>query len=170
MKKLDDFTIIGKIINTKGIKGELKIYPMTKDIDRFYDLEYVYIGETLDKLKIKKIYDYNNLIYMSFEDYEDINKVLKYKEKYVYVHSDDKVELEEGEYFIDDIIGLEMVDLKNNKLGKVVDVIENPANDLYVLKSYENKLSYIPAVSRFIKDIDLEKGIITIDPIEGLIN
>ncbi len=170
MKKLDEFTIIGKIINTKGIKGELKIYPITKSIDRFYDLEYVYLGESLDKLKIKKVHDYNDLVYITFEGYEDINKVLKFKDQYIYVDDEDKLELEEGEYFVDDIIGLEVVDLSGKKLGKIIDVIENPANDLYVLEGLNKNLSYIPAVSEFIKDIDFEKKILTIDPIEGLIN
>ncbi|WP_138159105.1 ribosome maturation factor RimM [Peptoniphilus catoniae] len=170
MKKLSEFSIIGKIINTRGIKGEVKVLPMTRDIERFYNLDRVFLGEDLKEFEILKVLDNNKFVFITFKGYENINDVLGFKESYIYVPDSERIKLNAGEYFVSDIIGSEAVDLKGKHLGKIIDVIDNPANDVYVLESEAKEKSYIPAVSVFIKNVDVENKLITIDPIEGMIN
>lgn len=169
MKKLSDFTVIGRIINTRGIKGEVKIYPLTSDINRFDNLKSIYVGEELEELKISKTSKDNRFIYIKFEEYDNINNVLYLKEKNIYVHDKDRIKLEEGTYFVSDIIGCKVFNLDNIELGSIVDFIDNPANDIYVLRALDGNEYLIPAVSAFIKEINIDDKTIVIDPIEGLI-
>lgn len=169
MKKLNEYTIIGKIINTKGIKGELKILPLTSSVDRFSDLKTVFVGEDLENYTISKVSYDAKFAYIKFVEFNDINEVLKFKEQFLYVKDSDRIKLDEGTYFISDIIGCEVFNTDNEFLGKIEDVLENPVNDLYVLKN-ENGQYLIPAVKQFIKKVDVINKTIIIDPIEGLIS
>lgn len=163
-----DYTAIGKIINTHGIKGELKILPLTEDISRFDSLEEVYIGE--DKLKVKTIgVKYNKDIpIVKFNEFDNINQVLKYKEEYLYVSDDNLIELREDSYFIFDLIGCKVEDMEGSHIGFVEDVIENPGNDVYVIKD-KDKEYLVPVIKEFIKEINIDNKLIRIKPIEGMI-
>lgn len=157
--------IIGKILNTHGIKGTLKVQPITGDINRFSYLKYVVIDE--NRIDVKKCEIRKDLVYMDLLGYEDINKVLKFKGKYIYVYPEDRMKLREGEYFQDDIIGLKCFDMEGNYLGKVKSIIENPVHDIYEVLTEDGKSSFVPAISQFVKEINLENGI-TINPIKGM--
>ncbi len=170
MKKLSDFSIIGRIINTRGIKGELKVQPVNEDLERFYNLESVFVGENLEEFEILKISDNNRFIFMSFRGYENINDVLHLKDENIYVHDTKRVELKENQFFVNDIIGSKVVNTENIVLGIITDIIENPANDVYVLEDENSIQSFIPAVKAFIKKVDTKNKVIVVDPIEGMIN
>ncbi|WP_036728855.1 ribosome maturation factor RimM [Peptoniphilus mikwangii] len=169
MKKLSECTIIGKIINTRGIKGEVKIFPLTSSVHRFSDLITVFIGKNLEEFEVSNVSYDDRFVYLKFKNIDNINDVLRFKDEFLYIDDADRIELEENTFFINDIIGCKVFDLNDNELGEIKDVIENPVNDLYLLKS-ETGESLIPAVSQFVKKIDIDNKIIVIDPIEGLIN
>lgn len=167
MKNLNNYTVIGQIINTRGIKGELKVLPLTSRNERFNNLENVYIGDDLMHQKIRKVQVTERFVYLFFDGLNNINDVEKFKTCYIYVSDEDKIELEEGEYFISDIIGCEVYKTDGQLVGEVVDLIENPANDVYVVKGDKEYL--IPQVSEFVKDIDVKSKKIIIEPIEGML-
>ncbi|RVU55290.1 ribosome maturation factor RimM [Anaerosphaera multitolerans] len=169
MKKSSEHTIIGKIINTRGIKGELKIFPMTGSIERFSQLKTVFVGESLEACSVEKVIYESKFVYLKLKEFNNINDVLKFKDQYLYVKDSDRIKLEEGTYFISDIIGCSVYNTENVLLGKVVDVIENPVHDLYAMEN-ENGQHLIPAIRQFIKEINIDSKFIIIDPIEGLIN
>lgn len=169
MKKLSECTIIGKIINTRGIKGEVKIFPLTSSVHRFSDLITVFIGKNLEEFEVSNVSYDDRFVYLKFKNIDNINDVLRFKDEFLYIDDADRIELEKNTFFINDIIGCKVFDLNDNELGEIRDVIENPVNDLYLLKS-ETGESLIPAVSQFVKKIDIDNKIIVIDPIEGLIN
>ncbi|EFI42230.1 ribosome maturation factor RimM [Peptoniphilus sp. oral taxon 386] len=169
MKKLSECTIIGKIINTRGIKGEVKIFPLTSSVHRFSDLITVFIGKNLEEFEVSNVSYDDRFVYLKFKNIDNINDILRFKDEFLYIDDADRIELEENTFFINDIIGCKVFDLNDNELGEIKDVIENPVNDLYLLKS-ETGESLIPAVSQFVKKIDIDNKIIVIDPIEGLIN
>lgn len=165
-----DYIQVGKIINTQGIKGEVKVYPLTDNISRFDKLEKVYIGEEKTLVYIEKNWSKKNFVILKFAGYDNINEVLKFKNEYLYIEENDKVKLEEGSYFIFDIVGCNVMDIKGNKIGVVTQVITNTGNDIYTIKDKGNNKEYlIPAVKQFIKKVDIKNKEIVIEPIEGLI-
>ena len=163
-----DYISIGKITNTHGIKGELKVYPLTDDIKRFDILERAFIGEEKIPVSVESVKYHKNLAILKFKEYNNINEVVDFKDYYIYVDKDGRVELPEGHFFIYEILDSQVFDLEENLIGYLRDVIQGPANDIYLIKDGEKEY-LIPAVGEFIKKIDLEQKRIYIQPIEGMI-
>ncbi|MFL8887331.1 ribosome maturation factor RimM [Helcococcus kunzii] len=156
---------VGTIINTHGIKGELKVE--RTGIEEFDRVTKYYIEGYEDEFEIKssKIHKGNYIILL--DGYNNINDVLKFKGKSIYISSDDLIDLEDDEFYIKDLIGIEVIDNNDKEVGKVVDVLEYDVNDVYVVKS-DTKEMLIPAVAEFILDIDLENNKMKVKLIEGM--
>ena len=167
---MNDKTLVGKIINTHGIKGNVKIYPYTDDPERFKDLDYLLIGDGFKELKIVDMFIQKGFVYVRFEGYEDINKILDFINLNVYIYDKDRVNLPKDRYFISDIVNMEVHDMEGQSIGKVTDVIENLANDLFQVQKPSGKVFYLPARKEFIKEINVERKVIIIEPIEGLLD
>lgn len=165
-----EYTIVGKIINTHGIKGEMKIYPLTDDIERFSDFKKVYIGDSKIEVNLKSVRYHKDFPIVRFNGIDDINQILHYIDQYIYIDDKDRIILPKDSYFIYDLIGCEVFDIDKKKIGYIDDVLQNLSNDVYVVKDKsKNKEYLIPAVNEFIKDVDIDNKRILIDPIEGMI-
>lgn len=162
------YTAIGKIINTHGIKGELKIYPLTVDTDRFKSLKVAYIGKEKLKVNIVGVKYNKDMPILKLNEFNNINEVLKFKEEYLYVDDDNLVTLPEGRHFVFDLVDCKVEDMNGDFIGIIKDIIENPSNDVYVIVK-DDKEYLVPAVKEFVKDIDIDNKLIRIDPIEGMI-
>lgn len=162
------YTAIGKIINTHGIKGELKIYTLTDDATRFDSLRVAYIGD--EKLKVNVVgVKYNKEFpIIKLSEFNNINEVINFKEEYLFVDDENLVKLPENQYFIFQLIDCKVENMDGEFIGIVKDVIENPTNDVYVIRNNDNEY-LVPAVKEFVKDVDVENKLIRIDPIEGMI-
>lgn len=164
-----EYRAIGKVTTTHGIKGELKVYSLTDSLDRFFEVESIYLGESKLKVTVENAREHKGQVILKLEEYNNINDVLMYKDEYIYINDEESKELEDDEFFINDIIGIEVFDMKNNYIGKVESIMIGIGNDIYIIKN--GKKEYlIPAVKEFIKDIDIEKQRMLIDPIEGMIS
>jgi 16S rRNA processing protein RimM len=159
---MKDFLSIGQIINTHGIKGEVKVYPLTDDIRRFRKLKEVYIDTKVVKILWCKLQ--SDKVILKLEGVESIEEAQKYKNKYVEVRREDAVELSEGEYFIADLIGCKVLDENSIELGEVYDVIQTPNNDVYWVKGKTEVL--VPALKNIVSNIDVENRKIIIKPLE----
>lgn len=158
-------TIVGKIANTHGVRGELKIQRTNNEtFDR--DVNY-YIGQDFDQVEIENSRHSGELSFIKLKSFDNINDVLKYKNQFIYVDSNDLYELESDEYYVKDLVGLKVHDENNDLIGDVKDVLTYAANDIYVVSSEEGDIM-IPAVKEFIKEINLEKGTIVVKVIEGM--
>ncbi|NLW39802.1 MAG: 16S rRNA processing protein RimM [Tissierellia bacterium] len=165
-----DYIKVGWITNTHGIKGELKIHPLTDDINRFDDLKKVYIGNNKVAAEIERVKYIKGWVILKFKEFNNINEVLQYKGDYIYIDERDRVELPEDHFFIFDIIDCSVYTTKGEKVGLVVDVLQYASNDVYVVKDHNNEKEYlIPAVKEFVVEVDVEDKKIIIDPIEGMI-
>ena len=165
-----EYIQIGKIINTHGVKGELKIFPLTNNIYRFDHLRTAYLGENKKKVEVESVKYHKSLVILKFKEFNNINEVLQFKEEFLYVDIDDTIDLPQGRYFIFDIIGCEVYDTSNNLIGIVVEVIQSAGNDVYVVKNADSQKEYlIPAIKEFFTLIDVASKKIIIDPIEGMI-
>lgn len=160
-----DQIVIGKILNTHGIKGTIKVQPITSDINRFNDLKYIIIDDQRIEVVNRRIS--NNLVYLDLKDYDDISKVIPFKGKYISVLEIDCIDLKEGQYFQYQVIGLRCYDTEDNFLGVVKSIIENPVHDILEIEDDSKSVHYVPFIDNFIKSVDLDKGII-ISPIEGM--
>lgn len=157
---------VGKIVSVVGLKGEVKVYPYTDDLERFEELDQVQAGD--DWLQIDHVRYQKNMVILHFEGIGDRNAAERLRNRFLTIKKEQLRELEEDEYFIFDLIGLEAVDTDGNHLGRVSDVIQNTAQDLYEIETEDGKKHLVPAVHEFITEIDLNNGIMTIKPIQGL--
>lgn len=168
---MEEYLEIGQIVNTNGLKGTLKVKPLTDDITRFEDLETVYIqkGKELVEFTIQEVKYSKNMVLLKLEGIDNIEEAEKYKNFYLKINREDAVELEEDSYFIVDIIGCEVYTESQELLGKVIDVFPTGSNDVYTVKNSEGKEILLPAIEDVIKDVDIENKKIIIHLMEGLI-
>lgn len=160
---------IGKIVNTQGLKGDVRIYPSTDYKERFEELEYLFIeGKGNEKFYIEKVRYRKNLAMIKFKGLDHINDVENLKNLEVLTEKLDQDNLEEDRFYVEDLIGLKIVDHKRGYIGDLIEIIQNPAHDIYLVKLESGKEVMIPAVAEFVKDTDIEKGIIHVTLIEGL--
>ena len=165
---------VGVIIKTHGIKGEVKVYPTTDSPFRFDELERVKLklsGKTVRELHIEGVKHFKDIVILKFKGIDNINDVEQYKGAELYIPREEGAELAEGEYYIADIIDIEVVTDKGEKLGVVRDVLETGANDVYIVKRYDNgKDLLLPVIPDCILDTDIENNIMTVHVMDGLMD
>lgn len=163
---------IGKVVNTHGIRGEVRIMSNSdfKAI-RFNANERLLIkGKGMsEEVTIEKYFTHKKFDVLKFKEYNNINEVLKFKGCDVYAPELSSDSLEDDEYFVEDLIGLEVYSTEDQFLGKVIDVNVDLPQSLIIIKNKKVK-SFIPFLNEFVKTVDLESKKITIEVIPGLIN
>ena len=153
---------IGQIVNTFGIKGEVKVVPFTDDISRFDELKKVYIkNKNQEKqYKIENVKYHKNMVLIKFSGIDKIEDAEMLKNKYLEIDREDAIPLEEGTYFIADLIGLEVYTEDGNLLGKVEDIYNTGSKDIYVVKDELGKQVLLPGIDEVIKEVKLDDRII----------
>lgn len=165
-----NYTIVGKIVSSHGIKGEVKVYPLTDNLDRFGLLKSAYIGEDKLKVELQGVKYHKNLAIIKFKEYNDINEILQFKDDFIYVDDEEKIVLPEGHFFIHDLLKSQVFDTESNLIGILIDIIQGSSNDVYVVKDMEkDKEHLIPAVKQFVIEVNIVDKKIIINPIEGMI-
>ncbi|MGL5438964.1 MAG: ribosome maturation factor RimM [Filifactoraceae bacterium] len=161
---------IGKIVNTHGLKGEVKIYPYTDYPERFDELEYFFLGEKDEKKwELEKVRYQGKMVIGKIKDVNTIEEAESLKDTLIYIDKKNLRELDEDEYMIKDLIGLKVYTEEEQYIGEVRDVLQYSANDVYVVKN-EEKEYLIPAINEFVPIIDIESKKIVIKPIKGMID
>ncbi|NLL00784.1 MAG: ribosome maturation factor RimM [Clostridiales bacterium] len=168
---MDDFLRVGVITTTHGIRGEVKVFPTTDDINRFDYLKQVYLdtGKEYLPLKIENVKYFKQLVILKFKDINDINDIEKYKGKDLLIQRDDAIPLEEDEYFISDLLDSKVYTEDGAKLGILTEVLSSSANDVYVVKTQDNKELLLPSIKECILDIDTSNKKITVHLMDGLL-
>ncbi|MEG2984931.1 MAG: ribosome maturation factor RimM, partial [Peptostreptococcaceae bacterium] len=137
--KLTHFKI-GQIVKTQGLKGEVRVYSSADDIYRFDDLNIFYIGKDFaTEYKVEKVRYKGNLVIMKIKGIDSVEMAEKLKGKNIYVSRDESRELEEDEFFIADMIGIDVYTVDNKHVGVLEDVLQYSANDVYVIKGEDDK-------------------------------
>lgn len=169
--KLEYFKI-GKIVTTKGLKGELKVYSHTDEIERFLELEYFYLGKDrenkyyIDKVNIIA----SNMVSIKIRDYNTVEDVQKFVQKFMYIDREDSYELLEDEMFIVDMIGMQVKKEDGTLIGILEDVLQYSANDVYVVKSEDSSEYLIPATYEVVPEINSKENYMIVKPIPGLLD
>ena len=169
---MEDFFRVGVIANTHGIRGEVKVYPTTDDINRFKKLKKVYLDTKKEKieLKVTSCKFFKNMAILKFEGIDNINDIEKYKGMDLLVSRENAVPLEKNEYYIADLIDLSVIDEAGDKIGTLYDVMQTGANDVYVVKLNDGKELLLPNIDECILEVNIEEGFIKVHILEGLMD
>lgn len=161
---------IGQIVNTFGIKGMVKIKPFTDDINRFDRLETVYIENKKNRkeYEIEEVKYHKNMVLMKLKGINTPEEADLLRQSYLLVDRSKEEPLEEGVYYIVDLLGLEAYTDEGQLLGKVDDIFNTGSNDIYVIKDELGKQVLLPGLPEVLKQVDLENGKIIFHLIPGL--
>ena len=159
---------IGKIVNTVGLKGEVKVYNYSDSIEIYETIESIYVEDRLTV--IENVRAQKNMVILKLEGADDRNASEALRGKELYITEDDLPELPEGQYYVRDLIGMSVTEEDGNLLGHVTDVLQNTAQDIFEVESENGKKLLIPKVDQFVLDIDAEKREITVRLIEGMLD
>jgi len=160
---------IGQIVKVQGLKGEMRVYPLTDYKERFEEIDWVYISDdTKTKYEIEKVRYKGNVVILKIKGIDTINDAEKLIKKYLKIPRENARELEDDEYFISDLIGIKAYTVDGEYVGVLNDVLQTGANDVYLIKNDENKEILIPAIKKFVPELSIKDKKMIIDPIEGM--
>ena len=167
-----DYYQVGAITQTHGVRGEVKVFPMTDDINRFKNMKDLILDTGKEKitLQVTSVRPQKTLVILKFKGYDNINDVEKYKGCGLYVTKENRVACENDEYFIADLIGLAVVTDEGQMLGNVTDVISTGANDVYVVLAEDGTELLLPAIHECIRDVDVANGRMQVHLLDGLLD
>lgn len=164
MKK--EYLEAGKIVTTHGIRGEVKIMPYTDTPELLCEFDRLFIGKEKSELYIERSRVAKNMVIAKIEGVDTVEAAEKYRNKVLFMHRDD-LELDEDTYFIQDLIDMEVQDADSGFVyGKITDVLQNGANDVYVIKGDREYL--VPAIPDVVISTDIDSNIMQIRPLDGL--
>lgn len=169
MEKKQEMLQIGIITNSHGIHGEVKVLPTTDNPERFCELKEI----ILDKdglnltLEITGVKFFKQYVILKFKEFDHIEEIEKYKGKDLFVTRENAVSLEEDEYFIADLLGLTVQADDGRILGKIKEVIQTGANDVYVVEE-KGKFYYLPVIKQCVLNVSLEQQLVTVHLMKGL--
>ncbi len=166
---MEDLLQVGVISTTHGIRGEVKVFPTTDDAERFKKLKQVILdtGKEQLELEITQVKFFKNLVILKFKGIDNINDVEQYKGKGLFVTREHAVKLKANEYFIADLIGLNVVTDEGEEIGTLGDVLQTGANDVYVIEKGPEEL-LIPAIKECILEVNLEAKRMKVHLLDGL--
>lgn len=162
---------IGQIVNTFGIRGFVKVVPYVDDIERYDELKKVYIKSKNRKTEyeVEEVKYQKNMVLLKLKGIDRIEEAEKLRNAFLEVDRENAIDLEEGEYFIADLIGLQVITDEGEQLGKIEDIYNTGSSDIYVVKDKLGKQILLPAIEEVIKEISIEENKITVHIIEALI-
>lgn len=169
---MQEFLEIGQIVNTFGIKGMVKVKPFTDDVIARYDnlkKVYIEIHKSKKQYEIEEVKYHKDMVLIKFKGIDKIEEAELLRNAYLKVDRKDEPELEEGTYYIVDLLGLDVYSDEGNLLGKVDDIYNTGSSDIYVVKDELGKQILLPGISDVIKEINLEEGRIVVHILKGLI-
>ena len=162
---------IGQIVNTFGIKGMVKVKHFTDDIKRFDYLEKIYIekNNTQKEYEIEEVKYHKDMVLIKFKGIDTVEQAELLRNAYLTISRDSVEKLEEGRYYIVDMLGLEVYTDEQVLLGTLDDIFNTGSNDIYVVKDKQGKQILLPAIQDVIKQIDMENRKMIVHLLPGLV-
>ena len=163
---------VGVITSPHGVKGEVNVYPTTDDIKRFLKLKKCYIKTKKEPLavEIDSVKFFKGMAILHFKDMDDRNEMEKLRSCDIMIDREDAVPLEEGEYFICDIIGFKVVTDEGLELGILEDVLQTAANDVYSVRTADGRELLIPSIKDCILERNFDEQRILVHLLPGLLD
>ena len=169
---MDNYLRVGVISSTHGIRGEVKVFPTTDDVNRFNQLKDVILdtGKEYINLEVQNVKFFKNMAIVKFKGIDDINDIEKYKGKDLLVTRENAIPLEEGEYYVFDVLGSKVVTEEGTELGELKEILATGANDVYVVKTAQGKEILIPSIPQCILDVNVEEKVVTVHLLDGMMD
>jgi 16S rRNA processing protein RimM len=170
MQQETEWATIGQVVALFGVRGELKVRLLTNIPERFQQLKVVYLGPEHQQYKIERVRPHKGeIIILKLVGIDDANIAEALRQQSILIPLSQLAKLPAGSYYQHDILGLNVFTLTNRELGSLVDIIETGSNDVYVVQGPDGKQVLIPAIKEIIKQIDLIRHTMYIDPLPGLL-
>jgi 16S rRNA processing protein RimM len=163
------YLVIGKLRRPHGVHGEMLMDVITDFPERIKAGNSVFVGPLYQEHIIRSTRPNAATMLIAFEGFNDPDEVGVLRNSYLYVRASDRPPLPEGEYYHHQLIGLLVVTDEGQKLGVLSEILENPANDIYVVMPDDGPEILLPAIDSVILDIDLQKGEIHVHLLAGLL-
>ncbi|MBU3812348.1 MAG: ribosome maturation factor RimM [Candidatus Niameybacter stercoravium] len=165
---MEQMFTIGKIVNTHGVKGEVRVLPSTDDVKRFSKLKEVKVeNRTMTTYEIETVRYHKNFVLLKFKGVDTMNEAELLKSSLLKIDRKDALPLKKDEYYQCDLYGLKVVTDTGRDLGKLTDILVTGSNDVYVVRNEEKEI-LIPAIKQCILNVDLEAGEMLVHLLEGL--
>ena len=165
---MKQFLEIGKIVAVQGLKGEVRVEAWCDSKEFLCEFDTLYFDKGAKEVEIQRAHPHKNIVLMKIKGVDTVEQAQLLRNKILYMDRND-VELEEGSFFVQDLIGLEVIDGDSGEsYGKICDVTETGANDVYHIKDSDGKIRLIPAIPDVVLNTDIEAGKMTIHVLEGL--
>jgi 16S rRNA processing protein RimM len=173
--RMEKWFNVGKIVNTHGIRGEVRVISKTDFPEKRYkvgNVLYLFMPGSNKpiELTVKTHRTHKNFNLLTFEGFENINEVEKFRDGILKVPESQLGELDEDEFYYHEVIGCHVVTTEGLELGKVTEILSPGANDVWVIKSSEGKEILIPYIEDVVKKVDVKEKVILIQPMEGLLS
>lgn len=160
---------IGRIVNAVALRGEVKVYNYSGYRERYEELDRIIVDNK--EYRIEKVRYQQEMVILKLEGVNDRNAAEALKTKDVFITEEDLKELPDDTFYIRDLIGLPVINAETGEtIGKMKDVLQNTAQDVYVIKREGASDVLVPAVSQFVSEVNLEEGFVKINVIEGMID
>lgn len=165
---MENLLEIGQIVNTHGLRGDVKVMPWCDDPEIFHQLAYVLIDG--EEYEIEKSSLHKNAVLLKLKGIDHINDAETYRNKVLTIPREELGELPEGTYYICDLLGCSVETVDGRNLGKICDIIKTGSNDVYVVEDITKKQVLIPVIDEVIKSVSIDEKRIVIEPLKGLID
>lgn len=168
---MEELLQVGVVTQTHGIRGEVKVFPTTDDAGRFRDLKKIFLDTGREKLplEIQGVKFFKQFVIVKFKGLDTINEVERFRRCPLLVPREDAVPLEEDEYYIADMIGMQVETEDGKAFGILKDVMETGANDVYVIDSISHGEVLVPAIKECIRKVDVAEGKMIVHLMDGLV-
>ncbi len=167
---MEEYLIIGSVTAPFGVRGEVKVFPHTDDVSRFKKLKEVFLDTGKEKLSLhpESVKYSKQFVIIKFREFSNPNEVEGLRGKNLLVDRAHAVKLQKDEYFITDLIGLDVVREDGSRLGVLKDVMQTGANDVYIVLKEDQTEILLPAIKECILDVDMEKRVMKVFVMPGL--
>lgn len=168
---MEELFQVGAITSPHGVRGEVKVFPTTDDVNRFKQLKTVLLdtGKGHQELHVESVKFFKNMVILKFKEFSNMDEVEPLRKMGLYVTREHAVKLAKDEYFIADLIGLSVISDEGVDLGEITDVLQTGANDVYVIEKQKKEV-LIPAIKECILDVDMDARVMKVHLLPGLID
>ena len=167
---MEEYLRIGVITTAHGVKGEMKVFPTTDDVKRYKKLKSVYLSHKNEtkELKVESVKFFKQFVIIKLNGIDDMDTAMTYRNADLLVSRKDAVKCEKDEYFIVDLIGLNVIDEDDRKIGILKEVLPTGANDVYEIEREDGTVFLLPAIKECVLDVNIKEGYVKVRLLEGL--
>ena len=167
-----DYLRVGVITSPHGLRGDVKVFTTTDDVNRFKKLKKAYIDTGKEKMPVtvEQVRFFKNMVILKFKEMNRIEDCESFRNKDILITRDQAVKLNPDENFIADLIGLKVLTDEGEEFGTVKDILQTAANDVYLIEGPEGKEYLFPSIKECILNVDLEAGTVTVHIMDGLLD